>query len=44
VTSPGAILDRSAADIDELSQARQVKDLDTVAGLPDPQMIGGYRG
>jgi hypothetical protein len=32
-----AILDRIAADIDELAQARRVQDLDTAAVLPDPR-------
>lgn len=32
-----AILDRLAADIDELARARQVQDLDTAAVLPDPR-------
>jgi hypothetical protein len=32
-----AILDRIAADIDELARARRVQDLDTAAVLPDPR-------
>jgi hypothetical protein len=32
-----AILDRIAADIDELARARRVQDLDTAAVLPDPE-------
>ena len=32
-----AILDRIAADIDELARARRVQDLNTAAALPDPR-------
>lgn len=32
-----AILDRIAADIDELARARRVQDLNTAAVLPDPR-------
>jgi hypothetical protein len=32
-----AILDRIAADVDELARARRVQDLDTAAVLPDPR-------
>jgi hypothetical protein len=32
-----AILDRIAADVDELARARRVQDLGTAAVLPDPR-------
>ena len=32
-----AVIDRIAADVDELAQARRVQDLDTAAVLPDPR-------
>ena len=31
-----AVIDRIAADVDELARARRVEDLDTAAVLPDP--------
>ena len=39
IDRPGvaAILDRIAADIDELARARRVQDLDTAVVLPDPR-------
>ena len=33
----GAVIDRIAADVDELARARRVQDLDTAAVLPDPR-------
>ena len=32
-----AVIDRIAADVDELARARRVQDLDTAAVLPDPR-------
>ena len=32
-----AVIDRIAADVDELARARRVQDLDTAAALPDPR-------
>ena len=36
-----AVIDRIAADVDELARARRVQDLDTAAVLPDPRAERG---
>jgi hypothetical protein len=33
-----AVIDRIAADVDELARARRVQDLNTAAVLPDPRL------
>jgi hypothetical protein len=39
-----AVIDRIAADVDELARARRVQDLNTAAVLPDPRAASARRG